>query len=143
MINLKTAKARVEHIAIRSGWADSHGPAPFLREEVMTNNRVPDLDELLHPAQMFNHPAEVVNDPDLTLNEKRALLASWASDACAVEAAPALRRGRKTPVHFDDIMEALRSLDKQAKRLKHRPSVGTKYRSGRPDDSSDQARSLH
>ena len=107
------------------------------------NNRVPELDELLHPAQMFNHPAEVVNDPDLTLNEKRALLASWASDACAVEAAPALRMGRKTPVRFDDIMEALRLLDKQSNRLKHRRSVGTKYRPGRVDDSNDHARSLH
>ena len=51
-----------------------------------------DLDELLHPANAFTHPSEVVNDPDLTLSEKRAILASWASDACAVEAAPALRR---------------------------------------------------
>jgi hypothetical protein len=50
-----------------------------------------DLNELLHPAQAFGHPSEVVNDPNLTLNEKRAILASWASDACAVEAAPELR----------------------------------------------------
>jgi hypothetical protein len=42
-----------------------------------------DLDALLHPSQAFKHPSEVVNDPDLTLNEKRAILASWASDACA------------------------------------------------------------
>jgi hypothetical protein len=46
---------------------------------------------LLHPAQAFEHPSDVVNDPDLTLNEKRAILASWASDACAPEAAPRLR----------------------------------------------------
>ena len=65
--------------------------------------RVPDLDELLHPAQAFSHPSEVVNDPDLTLNEKRAILASWASDACAVEAAPSLRVGPKAPVRFDEI----------------------------------------
>src|SRR3954470_1084184 len=39
-------------------------------------------------AQAFLHPAEVVNDPDLTLNEKGAILASWASDACAVESVP-------------------------------------------------------
>ena len=45
-----------------------------------------DLDNLLHPAQAFEHPSNVVNDPDLTLNEKRAILASWASDACAIEA---------------------------------------------------------
>ena len=35
---------------------------------------------------------DVVNDPDMTVQEKRAILASWASDACAVEAAPDLRR---------------------------------------------------
>jgi hypothetical protein len=74
-----------------------------------------DLDELLHPAQAFEDPSEVVNDPDLTLNEKRAILASWASDACAIEAAPELRSGpRGAPVRFDDIMDALRTLDQKA-----------------------------
>jgi hypothetical protein len=76
-----------------------------------------DLDDLLHPAQAFSHPADVVNDLDLTLNEKRAILASWASDACAIESVPALRRaptkgGR--PVVFDDVMDALRALDARA-----------------------------
>ena len=76
-----------------------------------------DLDDLLHPAQAFAHPSDVVSDPDLTLNEKRAILASWASDACAVEAAPPLRRapGSSGLVPFDEIMDALRTLDKQAK----------------------------
>jgi hypothetical protein len=40
-----------------------------------------DLDALLHPSEAFEHPSEVVKDPDLTLNEKRAILASWTSDA--------------------------------------------------------------
>jgi hypothetical protein len=73
------------------------------------------FDELLHPANAFAHPSEVVNDPDLTLSEKRAILASWASDACALEAAPTLRRqpGNR-PVAFDEIMDALRELDRQA-----------------------------
>jgi hypothetical protein len=74
-----------------------------------------DLDALLHPAGAFAHPIDVVRDRDLTLNEKRAILASWASDACAVEAAPDLRM---TPsgksVRWDDIMDALRLLDAQA-----------------------------
>ena len=77
-----------------------------IRDEVF------DLNELLHPAEAFEHPSEVVRDPDLTLNEKRAILSSWASDACALEAAPELRelpRGRL--VRFDDILDALRSLD--------------------------------
>jgi hypothetical protein len=42
------------------------------------------LDEFLHPASAFGHPSEVVDNPDLTLNEKRAILATWASDACAL-----------------------------------------------------------
>ena len=45
-----------------------------------------DLDTLLHPALAFEHPMKVVDDSDLTLAEKRAILASWASDARAVEA---------------------------------------------------------
>jgi hypothetical protein len=75
-----------------------------------------DLENLLHPAQAFEHPRHVVEDPDLTLNEKRALLASWASDACAIEAAPALRQapGSGQPVWFDDVMEALRAIGQQA-----------------------------
>jgi hypothetical protein len=89
-----------------------------------------DLDELLHPAKAFDHPSEVVNDPDLTLNEKRAILASWASDACAIEAAPELRTGPKTPVRFDDIMEALRTLDKQANGTRYRNPIGWRSRRG-------------
>jgi hypothetical protein len=73
-----------------------------------------DIDQMLHPANAFRHPQEVVNDPDLTLNEKRAILASWASDACAVEAYPALREGQNGEViKYDEIMEALRALDGQ------------------------------
>ena len=61
-----------------------------------------DLDTLLRPALAFEHPRDVVGDPDLTLNEQRAILASWASDACAV--APALRcaPGTAAPVPVDE-----------------------------------------
>lgn len=79
-----------------------------------TDNPITEFDNLLHPSQVFERPCDVVNDPDLSLNEKRSILASWASDACAVEAAPALRKapsGRS--VQFDEIMDALRSLDRQ------------------------------
>ena len=80
-----------------------------------------DLNQLLHPAQAFGHPSDVLGDPDLTLNEKRAVLASWASDACAIEAAPDLRsNARGAPVRFDDIMEALRTLDRQANGHRYR-----------------------
>ena len=79
-----------------------------------------DLDALLHPAGAFAHPMDVVRDGELTLNEKRAILASWASDACAVEAAPELRTAPSgTTVRWDDIMDALRLLDAQAAALPH------------------------
>lgn len=77
-----------------------------------------DLDRFLHPAGAFRTPLEVVNDPDMTTQEKRAILASWASDACAVEAAPELRQHPSAhPVRFDDIIDALKRLDGEAAAL--------------------------
>jgi hypothetical protein len=74
-----------------------------------------DLDSLLHPAQAFTHPTDVVNDTDLTLAEKRAMLSSWASDARATEDRPALQhRPDAPPVAFDDVMDALRKLDRKS-----------------------------
>lgn len=84
-----------------------------------------DLNALLHPAQAFEHPRDVVNDPDLTLNEKRSILASWASDACAVDSAPALRKVGEKVIKFDDVIDALRELDKQAQAL---PLPAGRYR---------------
>jgi hypothetical protein len=83
-----------------------------------------DLDALLHPALAFHHPRDVVGDADLTLNEKRAILASWASDACAIEAAPALRKapGTDRAVSVDEILEALRALDREASEAAVAPS---------------------
>ena len=113
-----------------------------------------DLDALLHPARAFAHPMDVVRDPDLTLNEKRAILASWASDACAVEAAPDLRvstSGRV--VRWDDIMDALRTLDREAdgygKPLPHYKRVLARKRAGllgmrsRSRGSGDQGQMLN
>ena len=106
-----------------------------------------ELDTFLHPALAFEHPRDVVGDPDLTLNEKRAILASWASDACAV--APALRcaPGTKRPVPVDEVLEALRALDKQAnatdtaryRRSVRRRSIET-FRSHRAKDRRDTGR---
>jgi hypothetical protein len=71
-----------------------------------------DIDQFLHPARAFQTPQQVLKDRDLTIAEKRAVLASWASDACAVEAAPDLRQPPDGPVvTFDEIMDALRALD--------------------------------
>jgi hypothetical protein len=71
-----------------------------------------DLDYLLHPAGAFSTPQDVLNDPSLTAYEKRAILASWASDCCAVSDDPTIRRPPNAPpVRFDDVMDALKSLD--------------------------------
>ena len=79
-----------------------------------------DIDALLHAARAFKHPMDVVRDCDLTLYEKRAILSSWASDACAVEDFPDLRQLSATdPVKFDDIMDALRDLDSELERRVH------------------------
>jgi hypothetical protein len=98
-----------------------------------------EFDAVLHPSQAFDRPADVAHSPALTLEEKRAILASWASDACAIEAAPALRKspsGRLVP--FDEIMDALREVDRQV-----RPAAASRKRqdaaSGRVSFSSHAA----
>ena len=72
-----------------------------------------ELDQLLNPAAVFNHPRDVLNDPDLTIQEKRSILSAWASDACAIQSLPGMRYppDAKAPVSFDDIIDALKSLD--------------------------------
>ncbi|MEI9988622.1 MAG: hypothetical protein WDM86_01170 [Rhizomicrobium sp.] len=72
-----------------------------------------ELDRLLTPARYFRRPKDVLADATLSLSEKRAILSSWASDACSVECRPDLRLapGAKTPVSFDDIVDVLQRLD--------------------------------
>lgn len=73
------------------------------------------LDRLLSPAKHFSHPDDVLNDDTIDVQEKRAILSSWASDACAVESVPTLRRpGTEQPVSFDQIMDALCRLDRES-----------------------------
>jgi hypothetical protein len=85
----------------------------------MTDDRfdadnVYDLNALLHPGSVFDHPRDVLADTSLSRAEKRAILASWASEAAAVASCPALRAapGASTVPSIDDILEALSSLDR-------------------------------
>jgi len=81
-----------------------------------------DLDALLDPARAFAHPSDVVNDPDLTLSEKRAILSGWARRACAAQVTPALLRpADATPVYYDDVVDALRALDRRGALFRPRP----------------------
>lgn len=62
--------------------------------------------------EVFGDPAEVLDDPRLSTQEKRALLASWESDANAVPHLPALRQlPNGSIVKVDQIFDALKSLD--------------------------------
>ena len=66
-------------------------------------------------ATVYTHPDDVASDPKLTTAEKRAVLASWISDARAVENAPALRRlDSGAVVEVDAIQRVLVSLDEPA-----------------------------
>jgi hypothetical protein len=92
-------------------------------------------------AATINDPYDLVDSRDFTLAEKRSLLASWASDARALEAAPALRQldsGSIVPV--STLLAALRLLDEAGQSLhpivlRPRPEAGR--RRLRDDDEDD------
>ena len=63
-------------------------------------------------AAVYTHPSDVTNDMKLTTEQKRAILASWISDARAVENAPSLRQlDSGAFVEVDAIPQALDLLD--------------------------------
>jgi hypothetical protein len=103
---------------IVTGGSQSHFEPPvFRRRKIMEQSfqaRKPpfDTDALLHPSKAFRHPLDVVRDTEMTVAEKRSVLASWASDACAIKSNPALRaRATGNVVNYDDIIDVLRSLN--------------------------------
>ncbi|MGR9221399.1 hypothetical protein ACU8OK_27980 (plasmid) [Rhizobium leguminosarum] len=88
---------------------------------------------LLHPAMHFDHPYDMLMADNISKDEKRAILASWASDICAIESMPAWRRypGTERIVSYDEVLAALKALDgsdqstsaqKPAASLNHRKS---------------------
>jgi hypothetical protein len=72
------------------------------------------LERWLRPAVGFGHPKDVLKDPMLDHPGKRAVLASWASDASSVREEPTLRwlLGTPEPVPLADIREALATIDR-------------------------------
>jgi hypothetical protein len=84
-----------------------------MRPTTALDDNVFDFNALLHPGTTFEHPQDVVAHPNLSLAEKRAILASWASEASAIASCPALRapEGLKAPVTIDEILDALYTLD--------------------------------
>ena len=62
-----------------------------MRPTTASDDNVFNFQALLHPGTVFEQPKDVVTHPSLTVPEKRAILASWASDASAIASCPALR----------------------------------------------------
>ena len=89
---------------------------------------------LLHPAQHFNHPQDVLAAEQIDKDEKRAILASWASDQFAVESMPILRHypGTERAVSYDEILGALKALDEAPSLPLDPPTVLRKPNGSRP-----------
>jgi hypothetical protein len=84
------------------------------RLEMTTSREITALDSTYSTdaRNRLSSPKSVVLDPTMTVDEKRSLLASWASDARAVPDHPALRRlDSGSAVEIDDILDALKQLD--------------------------------
>ena len=84
-----------------------------MRPTTAFDDNVFDINALLHPGTVFDLPREVLADASLSVSEKRAILASWASDASAIVSCPSLRApaSLKAPVTIDEILAALCELD--------------------------------
>ena len=84
-----------------------------MRPTTAFDDNVFDINALLHPGTVFDHPRDVVADASLSVSEKRAILASWSSDASAIASCPSLRApaSLKAPVTIDEILGALCELD--------------------------------
>lgn len=95
---------------------------------------------LVAPGDVFRHPREVLAHPGLSQGDKRAILASWASDASALENVPSLRcltGSRAEPVPVDTVLAALGELDRQS------VPVTTTVRTTRPSPRRRRFSDLH
>lgn len=106
----------------------------------MMHSQLPDTDDvslnrLLHPGRFYERPGDVLADASISVSEKRAILSSWASDACAVDSCPPLRHPpfAASPVTFDEVMEALASLDRAGPGIGLLAVAGAGDRSGACD----------
>lgn len=74
----------------------------------------------VHFLGRLGSPEDVVEHPQLEPEVKRAILASWASDSCAVRSRPELRKPPElpAPVEVQQVFAALRRLDGEPARPK-------------------------
>jgi hypothetical protein len=70
---------------------------------------------VLLQGMQLRRPIDVVRAPALSVDDKRTILAAWASDFYAVDSKPALRQlpGTPEPVSIDEVQSALKELDRR------------------------------
>jgi len=77
------------------------------------NQAAPRGPAVLVPGLELRRPIDVVHASFLSIDDRRALLAAWASDLYAVDPQPSRRRltGTDGPVSIEEVRAALRELD--------------------------------
>lgn len=69
---------------------------------------------VLLQGMQLQRPIDVVKSPAPSADDKRAILAAWASDYYAVDSKPALRQLPGTePVSIDEVQSALKAVDRR------------------------------
>lgn len=70
---------------------------------------------VLVQGMQLRRPIDVVRAPAVSVDDKRTILAAWASDFYAVDSKPALRHlpGTPAPVSIDEVQGALMELDRR------------------------------
>ncbi|TCA59872.1 hypothetical protein [Rhizobium leguminosarum] len=70
---------------------------------------------VLLQGMQLQRPIDVVRAPALSVDDKRTILAAWASDFYAVDSKPALRQvpGMPEPISIDEVQSALQELDRR------------------------------
>jgi hypothetical protein len=107
--------------AIRSARRMAKGRAFEVWRELDCVHRAGPEKRSVKPARAFwefSYPHQVLQNPNMSMEEKRAVLAAWASDVHAVESMPTMRHlpGTPFPVTFSSIMDARLRLDREIER---------------------------
>ncbi|MBY5496756.1 hypothetical protein ACU8NH_27465 (plasmid) [Rhizobium leguminosarum] len=70
---------------------------------------------VLLQGMQLRRPIDVVRAPALSVDDKRTILAAWASDFYAIDSMPALRQvpGMPEPISIDEVQSALKELDRR------------------------------
>jgi hypothetical protein len=70
---------------------------------------------VLVQGMQLRRPIDVVTVPALSVDDKRAILAAWASDLYSLDSKPSLRQlpGTPEPISIDEVQSALKELDRR------------------------------